>query len=379
MLLQLTRRYLALLSAVCALCSGSGLQAGAEASAAVSTLGLPTAKPEAVGFSSGRLAVAEKFLRSEVDAGRYSGAVWLVARDGKVVTHGAIGQRDIGQRLPFTEGTPVRIYSMTKVITCVVVLTLFEEGRFNLNDPIGKYLPELAKMSVLTGGTAEVPELVPAKRAVSIRHLLTHTSGLGYDLLGSNKALREIYTRANLWRGPANLQEFATKVGQLPLYHHPGDGWTYGINMDVLAAFVERITGQPFAQVLRERVFRPLGMNATTFRPNAAQAEALARVYKRNKNGSLDPETMFGIDFNETAIPTGGAGLISTLHDYARFAQMLLNGGELDGARVLGRKTVELMSSNQIASLTPRPAGVPAGFGFGVQVGVAAADTAPGL
>ncbi len=295
----LSRRYLALLSLVCTLCSGSGLHAGAAGGATVSALGLPTAKPEAVGFSSGRLGTVEKFLRGEVDASRYSGAVWLVARDGKAVAHGAIGQRDIGRRLPFTEGTPVRIYSMTKVITCAVVLTLLEEGRFNLNDPIGKYLPELAKMSVMTGGTAEVPELVPAKRAVSIRHLLTHTSGLGYDLLGTNKTMREIYTRANLWRGPANLQEFAAKVGQLPLHHHPGDGWTYGINMDVLGAFVEKIAGQPFEQVLRERIFQPLGMTATTFRPNSAQAEALAKVYKRNKNGGLEPENMFNLNFNE--------------------------------------------------------------------------------
>lgn len=373
------RRSRALLAAICVLTASSAFLRAAEAGAAGSPLGLPAARPEAVGFSSERLARVEQYLRGEVGAGRYAGAAWLAARDGKVVTHGALGQRDLGQRLPFTEETPVRIYSMTKVITCVVVLALFEEGRFNLNDPIGKYLPELAKMKVMTGGAAEAPELVAAKRAISIRHLLTHTSGLGYDLLGANKELREIYLRANLWRGPANLQEFAAKVGQLPLHHHPGDSWTYGINMDVLGAFVERITGKSFEDVLRERIFGPLGMTATTFRPSAAQLAALAKVYRRGKTGGLEPEKMFGLDFNETAIPTGGAGLISTLHDYARFAQMLLNGGELDGARVLGRKTVELMASNQIAALTPRPAGAPAGFGFGVQVGVASADTAAGL
>lgn len=343
-------------------------------------LGLPVQKAAAAGFAEERLQRAERFLQKEIDANRYAGAVWLVARDGRVVTHGAVGMRDLERREAMSEDSAFKIYSMTKIITSVAVLSLLEEGRFNLDDNVSRYLPRLGKMMVLTGGTVDAPQLVAAKRPITIRHLLTHTAGFGYDVLGRDQVLRGIYTRAELWKS-TSLDDFVTRAARLPLQHQPGDSWTYGINTDILGALVEAVAGQPFETVLRERIFGPLGMTETMFRPAPAIKSRLATIHQRTKEGGLKPETPFGVDFNDLTgtFASGGGGLVSTLHDYARFAQMLANGGELGGVRVLGRKTVELMTRNHIGHLNPHPAGAPAGFGLGVQVATEAADAAKGL
>jgi CubicO group peptidase (beta-lactamase class C family) len=348
--------------------------------AATPPLGLPEQAAESAGFAPTRLDRVTNFVRQELAASRYAGAMWLVARDGKVAAHGAAGFRDLEQRIPMTEDTVVRIYSMTKVITSATVLSLLEEGRFNLDEGVGRYLPALEKMKVFTGGTADAPALAPARRAVTIRHLLTHTSGLIYDLFGSNQKLRDLYLRENLWKS-ASLDEFVAKVGRLPLAHQPGESWSYGINTDVLGALIEAVTKQPLETVMRERIFEPLRMTSTRFRPSTADQAKLAHVYERGTDGVLRAQLPFGIDFSDVAagLTSGGGGLISTLHDYTRFAQMLLNGGELDGVRVLGRKTVELMTRNHIGHLTPRPAGAPSGFGLGVYVAQEAGDSAGGL
>ena len=352
----------------------------ATAWAADVDLGLPVRPAESAGFSAARLARVEAALKRDTEAGRFAGATWLVARDGYVVLHGAAGSSDLEQHVAMREDALFKIYSMTKIVTSVTVLTLLEEGRFNLDDPVARYLPDLGKMKVMTGGTADAPTLVETKRPITIRHLLTHTSGFGYDVLGSDRVQREIYMRANLWRS-ASLREFAAKAGQLPLKHPPGEGWTYGINTDLLGALVEAVTGQGLEDVMRERIFSPLKLTRTTFRPSPVERAALAKIYQRTPEGTLKAELPFGLDFSDLAgtFVSGGGGLVSTLHDYGRFAQMLLNGGELDGARVLGRKTVELMTSNHVGHLVPRPAGMPAGFGLGVQVAPAGAETARGL
>jgi CubicO group peptidase (beta-lactamase class C family) len=343
-------------------------------------LGLPEQPAAAAGFSPERLRRADDFLRGEIDASRYAGAVWLVAREGRVAAHGAVGFRNAARRDPMTMDTAFRIFSMTKIVTSVVVLSLLEEGRLNLDDSVARHLPALAKTAVLTGGTADAPNLVPAKRPVTVRHLLTHTSGYGYDVLGREPVLREIYTRANLWRSAA-MPEFVAKVATLPLAHQPGESWTYGINTDILGAVVEAVTGRPFATVVDERVLRPLKMTSTWFHPPEAMRGRIADVHRRKPEGGLRTEVPFGIDYAEVApgFASGGGGLISTAADYARFAQMLLNGGELDGVRILGRKTVELMTRNQIGHLTPRPSGVPGGFGLGVYVMQEGGDTARSL
>ena len=332
----------------------------------VADLGLPTARSaNTVGFSTARLARVEAYLQGAITAGQYAGATWLVARDGQIVTHGAAGWSDVAARTAMTEDTAFAIASMTKIVTTVTVLSLLEEGRFNLDDPVANWLPALANMKVLTGGTAAVPVLVPAARPITIRHLLTHTSGLTYGFF-EPEPLHTLYRHDEL-NTTRSFDEFIAKLSTFPLKFQPGDGWTYGLSMDVLGAFVEKLTGRPLEQVMRERIFSPLGMKHTGFRP--PEGLPMAKLHQRDGTGKLVAIQSFIAPARGTFVEAGG-GLYSTLHDYARFAQMLLNDGELDGVRILGRKTVELMRSNHVEYLTPRPKDrwVPPGFGFGVRV-----------
>jgi CubicO group peptidase (beta-lactamase class C family) len=332
---------------------------------AVPDLGLPEKTPAALGFSASRLERVPQMLRREIDARHYAGAVWLVARNGAVASHGAVGWSDAASRTPMTEDAEFRIFSMTKIVTTVTVLTLVEEGRINLEDPVERYLPELAKRQVLTGGTAEAPQLEPANGPITIRQLLTHTSGLTYDLFAP-EPLRSIWQKADMWRA-RSLQEFVAKVATLPLAHQPGARWTYGVNMDILGAVIEKVTGQDLETAMRERIFQPLRMTRTTFRLDDAVAAHLATIHHRTAAGGLEKDdglTKLGtLDF-----ASGGGGLFSTMHDYSRFGQMLVNGGELDGARVLGRMTVQMMATNQIGQMAGTDKWTPAGFGFGVRV-----------
>lgn len=329
-------------------------------------LGLPAApSAEAVGFSSARLARVTAYMQGAVAAGEYAGATWLVARDGQLVTHGAVGWSDVAAHAAMTEDTAFAIASMTKIVTTVTVLSLLEEGRFNLDDPVALWLPALANMQVLTGGTAAEPGLVPTARPITIRHLLTHTSGLTYGFF-EPEPLHTLYRHDEL-NTAQSFDEFIATLRTFPLKFQPGDGWTYGLSMDVLGAFVEKLTGRPLEQVMRERIFLPLGMTRTGFRP--PEGTPLAKLHRRDESGKLVAIPSFIAPARGTFVEAGG-GLYSTLHDYAHFAQMLLNGGELDGARILGRKTVELMRSNHVEYLNPRPQNrwVPPGFGFGVRV-----------
>ena len=340
-------------------------------------LGLPAAcSAEAAGFSSVRLARVDKFLQHAIADGRYAGATWLVARDGQVVQHGAAGWSDVAARTAMTEDTAFAIASMTKLVTTVTVLALLEEGRFNLEDPVALYLPELANLQVYAGGTAAAPVLQPAVRPVTIRHLLTHTSGFsGYF---DPEPVATLYNSTDLWAS-RNLGEFVARAARRPLLFQPGEGWNYGISTDLLGALIEKITGQSLADAMQERVFAPLGMNHTGFAPPPGLV--LAKIHGHDAAGRLVEVAGPTIPRPPGAFLSGGGGLYSTLHDYARFAQMLLNGGELGGVRILGRKTVELMTSNQVDYLNPRPKNrwVPPGFGFGVRVRRDRADEADSL
>jgi CubicO group peptidase (beta-lactamase class C family) len=340
-------------------------------------IGLPEKDPEVLGFSSARLGRIPAMLRWEIDAGHYAGAVWLVARDGSVASHGALGWSDVPGQVAMSEDTEFHIFSMTKIVTTVTALSLLEEGRIGLNDPVERYLPALANRQVLVGGTADAPELKPASGPITIRHLLTQTSGLTYDIFAAG-ILRTLWTQADLWH-THTLQQFVDKVAGLPLAHQPGAQWTYGVNTDILGAVIEAVTGKDLETAMRERVLSPLGMTRTTFRPSAAMQASTATIHHRTPAGELVKDE-YWTGLGTLEFPSGGGGLFSTLHDYARFAQMLLNGGELDGARVLGPKTVELMRSNQIAYLRmPESAYVPAGFGFGVRIWTADTHKAPAL
>jgi CubicO group peptidase (beta-lactamase class C family) len=330
---------------------------------------LPVGTPESQGMSSERLARMHTEIQRFVDEGKHAGSVWLIVRNGKIVDWAACGKRDLEAGLPMEKDTIVRMYSMSKIVTSVAALTLLEEARFKLEDPIGDYLPELAHMKVLAGGTAEKPLLADAKRPITIKHLFTHTSGLTYDF--GNRPVEVLNREAKLPEAPS-LGDFVTRVSRLPLAHEPGEVFDYGVSTDILGALVEKVSGRSFGAYLEERVFRPLGMNDTGFSVPEAKLSRLAKIYEKGKDGKLQPaKPGFGIQpAPGPKLESGGAGLFSTAGDYARFMQMLLNGGQLDGVRILSRKTVELMMANHLNSLerTTHQFSESDGFGLGGAV-----------
>jgi len=330
---------------------------------------LPPTSPNAAGFDPARLEVLHATVQRFVDEGKHAGIVTLLVRDGKIVDFQACGYRDVEKRLPMERDTICRMYSMSKIITCAATLMLLEEGRFNLDDPVANYLPELKEMRVWTGGTKDAPQSEALKRPITIKHLLTHTSGLIYDFAGEDE-LTKLWRSADLWVGPG-LTNFITKLGKLPLKHQPGDAWTYGVNMDVLGALIERVSGKTFGQFLEERLFGPLGMKDTGFDVAAAKMSRLAKTYKHGPDGKFVEDKPLIETWPEPGrgIEAGGAGIFSTAGDYARFAQMLCNGGTLEGKRILGRKTIELMTANHTVTLpNNQAASRQKGFGLGVEV-----------
>jgi len=340
----------------------------AKPPAAAPATPLPAATPESQGMSSERLARGRAEVQRFLDEGKHAGAVSLVVRNGKMVDWTAYGQRDLEAGLPMEKDTIVRIYSMSKIVTSVAALTLLEEARFRLDDPIGDYLPELAHMKVLTGGTAESPLLADAKRPITIKHLFTHTSGLTYDF--GESTVEKLNRAAKLPEAPS-LADFVVRVSRLPLAHEPGDRFDYGVSIDVLGALVERVSGRSFGAYLEERIFRPLGMKDTGFSVPPEKQARLAKIYER-KDGKLQPaKPIFGIQPSPgPKLESGGAGLFSTAGDYARFMQMLLNGGQLDGVRVLSRKTVELMMANHLNHMERTTHQFSESDGFGLGGGV---------
>jgi CubicO group peptidase (beta-lactamase class C family) len=331
---------------------------------------LPTASPKAAGFDAARLEVLHATTKRFVAEGQHAGIITLLARDGKIVDFQTYGYRDVERQLPMESDTICRVYSMSKIITCVATLLLVEDGRLNLDDPVAKYLPELKDVKVWTGGTADAPQLEALKRPITIKHLMTHTSGMYYDFSAENPELVKLATKANLWTGPG-LTNFITKLATLPLKHQPGDAWTYGVNQDVQGAVIERITGKTFGAFLEERIFRPLGMKDTGFDVPSEKMSRLAKTYKHGPDGKFVEDQPIVETWPEAGrgIEAGGAGIFSTAGDFARFAQMLCNGGTLEGKRILGRKTVELMTANHLVTLPNNQAATrQKGFGLGVEV-----------
>ena len=329
---------------------------------------LPTSSPQSQGLSPERLERLHAFLGQEIDAKKYSGAVLLVARNGRVVDWRAFGQRDREAGLAMEKDTIVRIYSMSKVITTVAAMTLVEDGRIRLDDPVEKYLPALAKRRVWTGGTEKKPTLVAAKRPMTIRHLLTHTSGFIYGF--GNAPIDKRYQKADPYAAPS-MDAFVAKMATLPLAFQPGEKFGYGFGIDLAGAIVEKVTGQSLDRYVAAKITAPLEMADTGYSVPAAKRARLAKIYSREKDGSLkEADVVASVGVDGTGFARGGAGMFSTIGDYARFGQMLLNGGELDGTRVLARKTVELMLANQLVTLaqpTTEPGG---GYGFGYGGGV---------
>lgn len=335
---------------------------------AVAAQSLPDGDPTALGFSPGRLATMEATLERFVSEGRHAGIVWLMARRGQIVSTGAVGHRDLEAGLPMEEDTIFSIYSMSKIVTSVAVLALFEEGRFDLRDPVSRFLPELGSMQVMVGGNADAPLLSTARDPITIEHLLTHTAGFYYDF-SAGPELATLFERAKL-TDDISLEEFVRRAAKLPLSHHPGERYTYGINTSILGRVVEVVSGQRFGDFLQERIFAPLAMDDTAFHVPPEKRGRLAKIYSEKDGRLVVAEPFFGPWTEKDAGPElGGAGLFSTVGDYARFAQMLLNGGALDGQRILGRKTVEFMRTDRLAHLaTPHTGSRAEGFGLGVSV-----------
>ena len=329
---------------------------------------LPTASPESQGFSPERLERLHQRLAGLVAEGQYAGMVSLVARNGRIVDWRTYGLRDVEERLPMEKDTIVRIYSMSKILTSVAALILHEEGRLKLDDPVSKYLPLLEKPKVMKGGTAKAPVLVAAKAPITIKHLLTHTSGFIYGF--GETPIDKIYNQSGMFDA-SSMDEFVGRAAKLPLAHEPGTAFRYGISTDILGAVIEKVSGQTLDAFVEQRICKPLGMADTSYDVPAEKMGRLAKVYHR-KDGRFQPMDPVAASFAEKGrgFPTGGAGMFSTAGDYARFAQMLLGGGELDGVRILGRKTVELMRANHLNHLarTTHEFSEADGFGLGVYV-----------
>ena len=342
-------------------------QTAALKSAALQTPSLPQAKPEAIGLSGARLQKLSDAFKREVDKGTLPGATMLVARRGQIGWFDAVGKQNPAAAAPMAHDTIFRIFSMTKPIVSVGIMQLLEDGHFLLNDPVAKFIPEFAetKVGVDNGGKLE---LVPVKRQMTVQDLLRHTSGLTYDHTG-NGPVQQLYKESRLRSRKITNAEHAALIASLPLVCQPGAEWNYSRSTDVLGRIIEVVSGKSLGAFLTEHILAPLQMTETAFFTGDANAGRLAEPFARDPwNG--DEVKLFNM-LEKPAMESGGGGLVSTTMDYARFCQMLLNGGVLDGVRIIGRKTLELMASDHLAAHV-RINGdlVPAGHRFGLGFAV---------
>lgn len=342
--------------------------------------------PAKVGLDAQRLERIKPAMQRYVDRGIMAGISTMVARRGQVVHFEQVGHQNRETQTPLTAGTIYRIYSMTKPIICTALMTLHEEGRFQLFHPVAKYLPAFGKVKVLMVNPHGGHQLVAPATPMTIQHLFTHTAGLTYNFL-EESPVGQMYLDAGLMRDANSpLSQVIADLAQFPLADHPGAGYHYSMSIDVLAHLIEVIANQPLADFLAERIFKPLGMVDTAFSVPVDNQARIATMYghpdvathtfsqiiaawERGFNEEIDMRETYPAD-GAPNFQRGGHGLFSTAGDYMRFAQMLLNGGELDGARILGRKTVEFMHSNHVPlKLLPYqigPSGPSAGYGFGL-------------
>jgi len=343
---------------------------------------LKDAAPVSVRMSDVRLTRIDKMIQQGIDSGWIAGAVGFIARDGKIVYDKAFGYSDVESKSVMRKDDIFRIASQTKAITSVAVMMLFEEGKFLLDDPISKYIPEFAHPVVLDKFNEKDSSYttVNAKREITVRDLLTHTSGIDYAGIGSDN-MRAIYAKAGIPSGFGSrsiiLGDKMRKLGKLPLVHQPGERFTYGLNVDVLGYLVEVLSGETLDHYFRSHIFEPLGMNDTYFYLPKAKADRLVKVSSIDKNKHLInmPPDFVNYPLVQGTYYSGGAGLSSTIRDYAVFLQMMLNKGEYNGKRLLARRTVELMTSNQIGDLN---LGYDK-FGLGFQITTAKGQSVLGI
>ena len=336
---------------------------------------LTPGKPEEAGFSTERLARIDQTIQEHLTAGHIPGAVVFIARNGKIVYHKAFGYSDVDAKTPLKKDDIFRMASQSKAITSLAIMMLWEENKLQLDDPVSKFIPEFKNPRVMTrfnlADSSYTSE--PAKSEVTIRQLLTHTSGIDYAGIGSQE-FKAIYAKAGISSGIGGeagptIGEKMKKLGTLPLKHHPGERFTYGLNTDVLGYIVEIASGKSFDEFLRTRIFQPLGMKDTHFYLPKEKHERLVGLHQQTANGVsvVRGKIYDGFDPDYPKVQgtyySGGAGLSGTIEDYAKFLQLFINGGSFNGTRLISRKTVELMLTNQIPDLQADPFGL----GFGLE------------
>lgn len=354
---------------------------------------LQTAKPEASGFSATRLNRIDDNINGWIKDGRLNGCVALIIRNGKIIYHKAFGYDDLEKTKPIRTDNIYRIASQSKAITSVAVMMLYEEGKFLLDDAVSKYIPEFTKQQVLDkfNEADTTYTTVPAKSEITIRQLLTHTSGVSYPQIGTKEA-NAIYAKAGLVAGLGVevgrlLADDVKKIAKLPLIHQPGEKFSYGFNTDILGRLVEIFSGMSLDQFFKKRIFEPLGMNDTYFYLPTSKQNRLVSLYEEveGKLQHAKPVTeqngAFLLNYPNTAGTyfSGGAGLSSTALDYGIFLQMLLNGGEYNGKRILARNTIRMMTMNQIGDIPFGSNKFGLGFGITTEKGSSLLPTPEGV
>ncbi|MFN2316349.1 MAG: serine hydrolase domain-containing protein [Gemmatimonadales bacterium] len=372
----------------------AGLLSCAPADPPGPTVGLPMADPAEVGFDAGRLDAIGGVVQGHLDAGRIAGAVVAVAKQGRLAFLDSYGVMDLARGDAMPTDAIFRICSMSKPVTAVAAMQLVERGAIALDDPVSKYIPAFATMQVYAGGSAAQPVLRAPARAVTVRDLLVHTSGLTYGMFDTHP-VDTLYGQTNLFDWGSTLEVFADRVAGLPLKFDPGTAWNYGVGLDIMGRVIEVAAGQSFEAYLQEHLFAPLGMTETGFTFPAGSEARVPTLYVPGDGGALAPmpAPVCGDYGPGQRLTAGGGGLVSTVADYLRFAQMLLNAGELDGQRVLSEASARAILQNHLpAELVPLPLGEAVlgalvhpglghGFGGGVLVDAAATpiNDAPGV
>jgi CubicO group peptidase (beta-lactamase class C family) len=335
-----------------------------------------SAKPESVGISSSRLARLDTFLQQAIDRGNLPNAVTFIVRKGKVIHYKAYGYRNIENNIPLKTTDIFRIASQSKAITSVALMTLYEEGRFWLDDPVSDYIPAFKNPRVLEtfNPVDSTYTTRPAKSEITIRQLMNHTAGYPYN--------HPIYMKAGIpmlnSTDNITIEDMVNKLATLPLVHEPGEAFTYGLHTDIIGRLIEVISGKPLDVFLKERIFDPLGMKDSYFYLPDDKKDRLVTLYEKP---TMDSKLALATNKTNQEFPiaghkkyfSGGAGLVGTIEDYGRFCLMLLNGGEFNGHRILGRKTIDMMTTNQIGDLMVWEGGNKFGLGFEIttELGVA--------
>jgi CubicO group peptidase (beta-lactamase class C family) len=342
-------------------------------------LDMTPVKPELEGFSSARLERLHALMQEAVDKKQVSGVVTILARHGKIVDYRAFGQRDMASGTPMTKDTIFRDYSMTKPVTGVAMMTLYEEGKWLPSDPISKFIPEFAHLKVYKGMDADGKMILEdPDHPPTMRELLTHTAGFTYGVFGDTP-VDKMYREAD-FHSSKNLQDVIDKLAAIPLLYQPGTKWVYSMSMDIEGYIVQKLSGEPFDDYMRDQIYKPLGMKDAGFYVQEEKKSRLASLYEYDQQGNVNADSTNGRGYggflSRPAWPSGGGGMVSTAEDYYRFALMLGGGGALNGTRILAPSSVRLMTSNHlpeklltgefsIGSQTMRP-----GFGYGYNCAV---------